>query len=419
MIKMKNELKNEHIVIALLIILIAAAYMGYINLSPRSASTVSQTFTPGTPYQTAPQTQNPSAGTEPDAQLYFEVTDAIAYSDVASTTYVDVCKAQIGVFNFLQLFDSKAQASNPQAMNSMIHDGAELIIHIGSTVTPSHGAGYYDGWYYLVVHVGNPIYQLDFQDFAVASSSPSYTYSISQTGISNDPVVGYVSWTSGTTPYWNLGKLYIFPRISTDSTESISYQSTALASVSNGLTWVNISTTMPTANATLASTQESLTFSMYAAYANLGYGFPMFVVGSNGAIVDYQTYVVFTTNMLAVGTPAGWNSLTDTTLYAEKGFYKPVGPYFAPKGQKASLSLSIPIDSSNAAKATQYRFRFWIIDMQNPNSLPSGSMVTTIPTAYGFIYQYGIAACEQTYAYSTSSGSSATSQLAAYLTTPS
>jgi hypothetical protein len=412
-------MKNEHILIAVLLIVIAGASLGYVNL--RNGSITSnpnaQPQTTGVPYQTPTQTQTPSGTTAPDAQLYFEVTDAIAYSDVASTTYVDVAKAQSGIFNFLQLFDTKAQASNPQAMNSMVSDGSTLIIHIGSTVTPTHGAGYYDGWYYCVAHVGNPIYQMDYSDFVSASSLPSYTYTVSQTALGSDPIVGYVSWTSGTTPYWNLGKLYIFPRISTDSTESVSYQATTLATLSDGSTWVNVNTRI-TANATLASTNEQLTFSMYAKYSNLGYGFPMLVVGSNGAIIEYQTYIVFTTSMLSIETPSGWNLLGDSTLYAEKGFYRAIGPFFAPKGGTMSFQISIPIDSSNAPTATKYKFSFWVIDMQNPNSLPGGSMHTTIPTAYGFIYQYGLAACEQTYAYTTGSGASATSQLQAYLTTP-
>lgn len=411
-------MKNEHILIILLIACIAiGAYAGgYITINQHPAS-ISQPSTTGVPYQQPTQSQTPSTGTEPSAQLYFEVTDGIAYTDVASTTDVDIVKSSQGVFNFLQAFDEKAQSTNPQAMNSMYADGSEIIIHIGSTVTPTAGAGYYDGWYYCILHVGNPIYQMDYGDFSVSGTSPSYTYTISQSAVANDPIVAYVSWTSGTTPYWNLGKLYIFPRISTDSTESVSYQSVTLAKVNDGSTWVNVNTRI-TANATLASTNEQITFSMYAKYANLGYGFPLFVVGSNGAILNYKTYLVFTTNMLAIAPPSGWNSLSDTTLYAEKGFYEPVGPFFAAKGGKESLSITIPIDSSNAAHATQYLFKFWIIDCQNPASLPQGTMVTTIPTAYGFITQYGISAAEQTYAYTTSSGSSATPQLETYLTTP-
>jgi hypothetical protein len=409
-------MKNEHIVILILAVILVAGYMGYINISPKTASTTTPS-TPGTPYQQPSQTQTPASGTSPDAQLYFEVTDAISYADVASTTYVDVAKAQNGVFNFLQLFDTKAQAANPQAMNSMVSDGSNLVIHIGSTVTPTSGAGYYDGWYSCVAHVGNPIYQMVASDFVVAGTSPSYTYTISNTG---NPIVGYVSWTSGTTPYWNLGKLYIFPRVAkADLTEAISYQSTALASVSDGATWVNYTTTKDTANATLAGNQQNLQLSVYSNTSNLAYAYPMFVVGSSGAIIPYQTYVVFTTNMTSIATPSGWNPLTDSTLYAEKGFYQAIGPFFAQKGGYMSLSINIPIDCSNAARSTKYMYKFWVIDFQSPNSLPGGSMSTTAPGANGFIYQYGLTTMIQPMAYTTSSGYAATPQLYTYLTTQS
>jgi hypothetical protein len=416
-------MKNEHIVILLLVAVIAASYFGYIKLTPQGTTQAQQPQTPGIPYQPPTQSQTPSGTTNPDAQLYFEVTNAITASDVASTTDVDVAKSQNGVFNLLNAYDSIVQSANPQAMHSMIKDGSELIIHIASTVNPTGGAGYYDGWYYTIVHVGNPIYQMDYADFAPAATSPSYTYTVSQTALANDPIVNYVSWTSGTTPYWNLGKLYIFPRIATNATESISYQVTTLSHVSDGITWINMTTTEPTANATLASTNEQLSLSMYAANSNTGYGWPMMVVGSNGQILDYQTYVVFTTDMLAIGTSnlanSGWTPLQDSTLYAQKAFYKPIGPFFAPKGSTMNFAIPIPIDSSSAAKATKYEFEFWIIDMQNPTSIGIGTMTTGAPTAYGFITQYGLSACEQTYAYTTSSGKATQQQVTAFLTTPS
>jgi hypothetical protein len=410
-------MKNEHIVIVALILILGASYFGYINLKNGSITT-NPYQSNGTPYQTPTQTQTPITGTEPDAQLYFEVTNAISYADVATTTETDVCKAQAGTFNFLQLFDTKAQSANPQAMNSMVSDGSALVIHVASTADPSNGKGYYDGWYYCITHVGNPIYQMSLDDFNVAQTSPSYTYTINPTG---DPIIGYVSWTSGTTPYWNLGKLYIFPRIATDATESIGYQGSTLGKVTDDLTFEN-NTEVATANATLASTSENLVFSMYGAYANLGYGFPLLVVSSNGQILQYSTYLVMTTSMLSLGQPSGWSPLSDSTLYAMKGYYVQLGPYFAPKGQKMSFSVNIPINAQNAPASTKYLFQFWLVDCQNPNSISGGSMVLTLPTAYGFIYQYGPQKVEQgstatNGVYATSSGSSTYSQLSICLQT--
>lgn len=412
-------MKNEHIVILILVAVIAASYFGYINIQSGTITGNPTHQTTGNPFPTPSQIQTPTTGTEPDAQLYFEVTNAIAYADVATTTEVDVCKAQAGTFNMLQLFDTKAQSGNPQAMNSMVSDGSALVIHVASTADPSNGKGYYDGWYYCIAHVGNPIYQMSFDDFNVAQTSPSYTYTVNP---GNDPIVGYVSWTSGTTPYWNLGKLYIFPRIATDATEEISYQGSTLGSVTNDVTFEN-NTEVSVANGTLASTQDNLVFGMYAAYANLGYGFPLLVVASNGQMLQYNTYLVMTTSMLSIGTPSGWSPLSDTTLYAMKGFYTEIGPYFAPKGQKMSFTVNVPINSANAPASTKYLFQFWLVDCQNPNSISSGTMSLSLPTAYGFVYQYGPQKVEQgststNGVYATSSGSSTYSQLSICLQTP-
>ena len=180
---------------------------------------------------------------------------------------------------------------------------------------------------------------------------------------------------------------------------------------------MNFTTTKDTANATLASRTEQIMLSVYSNASNLGYGFPEFVLGSNGAVYSYRAYVVMTTSMLSINTPSGWTPMSDSTLYAEKGFYIPIGPYFGAKGQSMSFTLPITIDSSNAPASTKYRFEFWVVDFQNPNSLPMGTMASSAPTAFGFLYQYGLTAPVQNYEYTTSSGTSATFQLYTYLTT--
>jgi hypothetical protein len=417
------NVKMEHIVIIIALLAILAFATGYVSYNNTTHTiqlgTVPGSSTQGNPFPTPTQTQTtPSSTTELPAQLELEITDGIAYTDVATSAYVDVCKADInGVFNFLQPFDSKAQSANPQAMNSMISDGSPIVVHVSSQATPTNGAGYYDGWYYTVLHVGNPIYAMSPNDFQVAGSSPSYTYTIS---IGNDPIIGYVSYTSGTTPYWNLGKLYIEPRLAGASfTESVTYQGTTLCNVTDGVTWENatVSQHKLNVNATLASRNENIAFNLFASYANLGFGFPMITVQSSGQIVAYDSYLIMTTNMLGITAPTGWSSLGDTTLYAEKGFFLQVGPYFAPKGQKLTVSLTIPIQSQNAQGSTQYVFKFWIVDCQSPTAVQLGTVSTTAPTAYGFLTQYGLTSIVENMAYTTSSGSSASSQLETWLTT--
>jgi hypothetical protein len=419
------DLKTRDFVIIALIAVIAASAYGYINLStyvPGSKSTPNTQV----PYPTGPTVPTTPTGiTNPDAVLYLEVDDAILGTGVTTaTTTVDVCKATSGVFNFQTASDTKTQSANPQAMNSLFPDGSEIILHVDCTGDPTHGTSYYDGWYYTIVHQGNPIYQLKYSDFVQVSGSPAYTYSISTSGLASDPKTGYVSWTTGTysIPIWNIGKIYIFPRTTSSVTVSVSYQYTLLAHVTDAATWVN-GTTMPTANATLSSTNEHLDFSFQTNYANIGYGWPLFVIGGAGQVNQYQPVVIFTTSMLAIGqdqlSSAGWNPLQDTTLYAEKGFYKYLAPQFTTKGSVLTFSLPIPIDASNCPKTTKYKFSFWILDNQNPNGVALGTTSTTMPSAYGFIIAYGPQTVLQTMRYTSSSGAGATAQLETYVTTAS
>src|SRR5271157_1555852 len=122
------NLKMEHVIIIIALIVVAGFATGYISYQNGTVHfNTFPTQSNGTPYPTPVQTQTPTptSQTNPDAQLYFEVTDAIAYSDVSTSCYVDVARSQNGIFNLLNLFDSKSQAANPQAMNSMVHDGNE------------------------------------------------------------------------------------------------------------------------------------------------------------------------------------------------------------------------------------------------------------------------------------------------------
>jgi hypothetical protein len=412
------NLKMEHILIVILLLAVLTFATGYVTYQNGTVhfSTIPGSSTPGNPYPTPTQTVTPTSTTQAPAQLDLEITDGILYTDVATSAYVDVCKANInGVFNFLQPFDSKSQSANPQAMNSMITDGSAIVIHVSSEATPTQGSGYYDGWYTTIVHVGNPIYALTPGDFQEAGSSLSFTYTISAS--SGDAIVGYVSYTSGTTPYWNLGKLYIFPRLTGASfTESVSYQGSTLCNVTNGVNWEN-STYNANTTATLNSRNENIAFNLVASYANLGYGFPMITVQSSGQIVTYEAYLIMATNMLGIQAPTGWTPLQDTTLYAEKGFYLQIGPYFAPKGQKLTTSITIPINSQNAQGSTGYKFKFWIVDVQSPTAMQLGTVSTSVPTAYGFLTQYGPTTVVEPMAYTTSSGSSATPQMQTMLTT--
>lgn len=363
----------------------------------------------------------PTEETHAAAQIQFSVVDFILKSGITSNCVADISKATNGVFDFMTSADPSITVdSAPEQGAQFFPDGAEIIIHADCTGDPTGGAEYYDGWYYCKLHEGNSIYFLTFDMLQKVSS---YTYKVSTSGAAK---TGYVvTWTSGTTNYWDIGHVYIFPRLSADNFDIyLTYQGQDLAKVTAGGTASNFIDTDAeiTANATLASTNEDLKFAMYGGAASLGWGWSVLGVTTEGEVVEYEPVIIVSTAMTAIGVQdfldEGWKSIADGTLYAEKAFYKPIGPYYPSKGSKIDFTVNIPIDSAAAASSTAFLFRVWIIDMQRTANVAIGSVTTTMPTAYGFINAYGPQAAIQARAYTTSSGAGSGEALRVYCTTP-
>jgi hypothetical protein len=162
---------------------------------------------------------------------------------------------------------------------------------------------------------------------------------------------------------------------------------------------------------------------MVGANANVGWGKEFYVISSNGKVQRYGAVIVITTAMTGIGndklTGDGWQPITASNLYAEKGFFKVLEPAFPAKGQKPGWSVDIPIDCAAATAATAYKFSVWLNDCQNLDNVASVGTSTSYPTAYGFVTAYGVGAVVQNTALTFSSGAGATMQLMAYITTPS
>lgn len=398
------RIKIETLVIIGLAILLLS-YMGYdfLNLSSLQK----------------PDKEDVIPTTHESAAIQLEVINSVLKSGVTTaTTTVDVFNAVNGVFDFLSQGDTKTQAANPQAMNTMWQEGSELIIRVGCTGNPTGGTAYYDGWYYVVLYEGNRVYAIDANDLAQVSGSPHYTYTMA----SNGRALGQeVTWTSGTTNYWNIGKLPIYPRTDANTLDLfLQYNGADLASIADGSTYVDTDAEI-TANATLTSTDESLFLSWYADANDLGYGGHNLVVGQSGKIMEYKAYLIMSTAMTAIGTTKlennGWGKIEDSTLYAEKAFYTEFEPTFPTKGAKGRRTIEIPIDASGAATSTEFLFSFWLIDVTYEEDLRIGSTTTTCPTAYGGVTAYGVAAKIYATAYSTSSGAGTGEVLCVYVTT--
>jgi hypothetical protein len=326
-------------------------------------------------------------------------------------------------------FDTKAQAANPQAMSTIWPEGTELLIHVSCTGNPSNGLDYYDFWGRTVLKDQATVYMIDeLGDFTEDVVGTKYFYSFKK-----GTPIGRVAWNSGTTNYWNIGKLPIFPRqAAADFDMYLSHDTGTLASVTDASTWVDTAGEV-TGNVTFGShTDERLSLKMIGANANLGWGrSQLIVMPTTGQLKEYYGVAIMSTDCLGIGVAEleaeGWMPITTGNLYNEKAFYKILyagavelsGTMFPAQGSKAKWELSIPIVTTNAATSTEYVFKFYLADMANPSSLAIGTDSTTMPTAYGMVTAYGIGARIQNTAFTISSGAAATEQLRTYVTTAS
>lgn len=353
--------------------------------------------------------------------LYLEVTDFVQGSGVTtSTTTVDVVAATNGVFNFISgTSDTKAQSSNPQGMNTVWREGTELIIMPDCTGNPSNGLDYYPSMYYVKLADGAKIYELTSkQCFELVSTNPP-TYRIN-TDHATQLANTVSKYTSSNVFYWNIGKLAMYPRqAAADFDMYLSYNGADLASVTDASTWVDTDGEI-TANATLSDDQEAITFTMVGGNNNLGWGRRFFAVEQDGYIAEYGATILFTTSMTGIGKPSGWNTITMSTLYAEKGFWKDVSNMagtFPSKGNSPKWSVDIPIDARAATASTEYLFKVYVNDCQKLSQISEVGTSTAVPSAYGFVTSYGVGAVLQNRALTLSSGAGSTEMLRVYLTT--
>ena len=433
---MKNLIRNTKAMtgkaaaILFTVIIVVSAFVGMYGYNQGWFTAPSGGAQPGDwwPSGTTAPTQAPSGGGL-QAAIRLEVVNSVSGAGVTtSTTTVDAVAAEGGLFNFISgPKDTKAQSANPQAMNTEWMQGTELIIMADCTGNPTNGLDYYPAMYYVKLEAGQHVYELDIDSLELVSASP-YKYRINTANAKmlsntvNPTVVSNVN-------YWNLGKIMMYPRqAAADVDLFLTYNSVLLSTVADASTWDDDTTDM-TANATLASDLETLQFQMVGGNADLGWGKHFLVVNQQGKVVEYGAVMVMTTQMTGIAIPTGWNALTMSTLYAEKGFYKVLNPdvadsdvsgtMFPAKGNKASWNVNIKIDATAAAASTAYLFKFWIEDCQLLDNVPFVGTSTSVPTAYGFVTDYGVGAVVHNTALTVTSGAGETEQLCTYLTTAS
>jgi hypothetical protein len=392
--------------------IILLSYFGYINFGAAP---------PGTQPPVTPP------GTHESGQIQLQIVNSIGKAGVTtSTTTADFCQASNGVFDFLVQTDTMSHASNPDTYNVYYPEGAEVIIRVGCTGNPTNGLDYYDGWFYVKLVEGNPIYHLTKDMLEVVSTSPHYSYRVRSTA-GAQTTGDVVTWTSGTTHYWDVGKLLMYPRLSAANFDTaLSNQTHDLATVLDGSTWIDTAAEV-TANWTLPSDDEKLVLQVMGGAADLGWGWPLYVIGQNGEFREYHSFILVSTAMTAIGNTklanGGWTKINDGTLYTEVAYYYDItanmGPQYPSKGSKLTFTVDIPIDAAAAAASTEFLFKVWVMDIQLESDVAVGATSTSIPTAYGMVTSYGPGALIQASAYSTSSGAGSGRILQSYLTTAS
>ena len=407
---------------AVIIIVLAGGVFGLWNI-PYITPTPPVAQIPGTtPYQpVAPVV--PGTGGAYSGILYLEVVDSVLGTGITtSATTVDVAAASAsGTFNFITPAgsDTKAQAANPQAMNTIWAEGTKLIVMPDCTGNPSGGLDYYPAMYYVELSDGATVYELNSKNCFTLSSSNPPTYTINPTA---GRALGnrVTKYQASNVFYWNIGKINLYPRqAAADVDIYLSYSTTTLSSVTDASTWVDTAAEI-TANATLTDDIEDLTFTMIGATNNMGWGKRFFAINQQGYIEEYGATILVTTAMTGIAKPSGWNTITMSTLYAERGFWKDISDMslaFPAKGNAPKWSVEIPIDATAATASTAYLFKAWINDCQKLSIISEVGTSASVPSAYGFVTSYGLGAVAHAPVLTLSSGAGATMQLMVYLTT--
>jgi hypothetical protein len=372
----------------------------------------------GTSGGTTGGTTGPTHGA---AVLQWVPEDSITHGALTTTEFSAV-RAVNGKFSFLTVSDAVAGNSDPEQGTTQFAEGESIILVLSDTADPSGGEDYYDQWFYVAsLREGAIVYNIGINNFVAVQTSPSYLYTVSG-GVDTGQ---RVHWTSGTTNYWDVGRLGIIPRTDDASLDQyLQYGGTTMCRMVDGATEVDTqgeqgpsggSTTA--GDVTLNSHVEDLKYYVEIDTNDLAWAVPQLTVEVDGKINCYKTYVIVSTNCTSISVAKfqseGWKIVADSTLTAEKAFYKEIPAMIPASGSHASQSIDIPLDASAATASTAYSMKVWANDVQLEANVAVGAPTTSIPSKYGFMTTegYGVAAINNDETYTVSSGAGATETL--------
>jgi hypothetical protein len=368
----------------------------------------------------------PTTPTEkPSATLQWMMRNEITQAEV-TTSDLEVTQANSnGVFNFLTLADNQAGDSSPEQGGTYFPEGSELILHLEDDGDPTNGEDYYDRWYYVPdLRSGAGVYRLTHTNLQVVSSSPTYTYKV----VSRGAQTGTISFVDGSTAdYWDLGSLTLIPRIDDVGLDQyLMWGGTTLASMTDGTTEIDTQDEQ-TADVTFLTDDNDLTLYLEVDTVSLAFGAEMYAITVNGEFQYRPTVAIFSTNCTAISVSAlaeeQWYVVDDPTLTGDRAFYKVITPAEYPglipqAGKVAKASINIPVETTSATGSTAYDAAIWLNDFQYVPDVEVGSPSVSIPSSYGMIQGYGLAAMINDETYTVSSNAPATMTLLGDFTLP-
>jgi hypothetical protein len=409
-------------ILLIAVIVLAAMSFGILANPFAPGTTVTPTPPPGT-------TPTPPPGTVINtATAKWKISDALTQTatEAGDAAYVCTTRANQGKFNFLNPVEETEFDASPDTSSSYYTTGDELIIVVTSDNDPTSGDETYSRWFYIkYLDNGVPIKAFPTDNPKSALSGSVGAYSVNE-GMLVDTGM-FVRWIADENKSWIFGDYFaVYGRIdNTKITQQISYNGIVGTQVTDGATWDDSSTEV-NANQTLTADEVDFKFEVIGAASDVCWGLPQLVLTASGEVKQYVAVLVFGTE--ATTMPAsplyadGWKAINIVGLTGNVSYYYPIVPSRdgcipTSVGDVFSISVPISISDSGLTASTEYDYCGWMLDWQLEEDVARGAYVTAVPTARGFLADFGCDTVIQATAPTVSSSILATPQLYGYFTT--
>ena len=382
------------------------------------------TWIPGQTTQPPPDLPTGVVPTTPDgdtvrydaATIKYTVQNKLTSAAAAAgdTGYMDISKCVDGVWNPLHTTESFEYDAVTDESALIYNYGDQLVMHVGSDVQwTKYENETYDVFLYTTLAPGEPIRLLTPNEVTAEQTSPTYKYKITGVGVDTGQRVSYAG---GTSPYWGLGAVQLYPRAGYNDADL--YLLSPDGVTNSAVTAINsaaeddyvgsyagsgINQTQQGQDGTdytMVGTTEDFVLQIRAGAINIAYGLPTAAISATGKFEEYRAVICLSTNATGIGSAAlyadGWQQVTKGDAYSEKIFYQVIEPLIPSARAKkwVTPSYEITVDATALAASTAYCLKIWVLDWQKPSdvaggSLSNGTTTAALPSCYGMVTEYG------------------------------